>query len=210
MLKDFKLATLAFLALLAIPLTVEMSQNMYTTTPRAESQTLSAVITPSDSCKTGLNTFAVQEPCPEGYRYAKYSCYDGTTGMLGGATSCKSSAIWTTTAREICQGKSSCSLVPSVTPTVTVAVCKRGLNSYAFENDCTIPGYTARGYRKMSYSCYDGTKGTFTMKSCQIGENLIKSATQICQTYDTSCSAPTPTKPAVSPTVTKAVKFDTF
>lgn len=209
--KEFRLGTIVFLTLLAIPITLQMSQHhLNPTKTQAEAQTLAAVITPTSACKTGVNTFSVETSCPEGYRYAKYTCYDESAGTLGSSSSCKPSSAWIEFARSACNGRSSCG--PSITPTMTV--CKRGLNSYTFENDCTVPGYTARGHRTMSYSCYDGTKGTFSMRVCQTTDSLVKSATQICQTYDSSCSSATPTPQRGTPTpilwVTKGAGFESF
>jgi len=69
--------------------------------------------TPTPVCKTGVNSFSVYNTCPGGFRNAKYICYDGTSGILGGPTSCKSSAIWREYAEKACEGRSSC---PTPTP----------------------------------------------------------------------------------------------
>ncbi len=65
-------------------------------------------------CKSGVNSFNVNENCGSGnMRYASYTCYDGTTGKLGGPTSCKPISLWKHYANEACKGRTSCSMTPT-------------------------------------------------------------------------------------------------
>jgi hypothetical protein len=69
------------------------------------------------TCKTGLNSFTAYNPCFGGFHNAKYSCYDGSSGLLGESTSCKSSSTWKKYAEDACQGKSNCpGPIPSASP----------------------------------------------------------------------------------------------
>ncbi len=78
------------------------------------------VVLSTPTCKTGVNSFSVEGPCGNNsYTTAKYSCYDGFSGQLGGpnSTSCKPSDLWSQYAQQACQGHSSCQKSPSPTPT---------------------------------------------------------------------------------------------
>jgi hypothetical protein len=69
--------------------------------------------TPGEICKTGVNSFSVDTPCNNGYRYMNYQCYDGYAGREGGSSSCKSSDVWSSYANERCGGRSNCSTTDS-------------------------------------------------------------------------------------------------
>lgn len=76
---------------------------------------------PTVECKTGVSTFAVDQPCSinettSGFRYAYYICYDGYAGILGEDTSCKSNNTWFKYAEKECKGRSSCNPLPSTSP----------------------------------------------------------------------------------------------
>lgn len=78
--------------------------------------------TPTVACKTGVNNFSVSIPCSGGYRSMTFSCYDGYGRTEGGPTSCKSSAVWSSYAKQYCEGRSNCPRtsikpVPTSTPT---------------------------------------------------------------------------------------------
>jgi len=75
---------------------------------------------PSPICKTGVNSFSVYDECDEGrFRYAKFECYDGYSGTLGGPTSCKTSGTWRKYVEEECEGRSNCPSPPPFTPLPT-------------------------------------------------------------------------------------------
>lgn len=76
------------------------------------------LLLPTPICKTGVNEFSVEDPCPGGFRQSSYVCHDGTTNTEGGPTSCKSASDWRFYAEQFCMGRSSCS--PKVTPKPTV------------------------------------------------------------------------------------------
>ena len=57
--------------------------------------------------KEGVNTFSVNTPCNDGFRYMEFTCYDGFSKREGGPTSCKSSAVWKSYAETSCKGHSS-------------------------------------------------------------------------------------------------------
>lgn len=80
--------------------------------------------TPTIVCKTGVNSFSVNTPCSGGYRTMTFSCYDGYGRTEGGPTSCKSSAVWSSYAKQYCEGHSNCPRtsikpVPTSSPTPT-------------------------------------------------------------------------------------------
>jgi len=60
-------------------------------------------------CKTGVNSLGGEEPCTDGYRYAVYTCYDGSGARMGDANTCKSLATWKSYATSFCANSSSCS-----------------------------------------------------------------------------------------------------
>lgn len=82
--------------------------------------------TPSPTnCKTGVNSFAVDTSCgKDQYRYVSFTCYGGYTERQGGTTSCKSSTVWSTYAKEACSKRSSCSTAtPTPSPKPTPIAC---------------------------------------------------------------------------------------
>lgn len=76
--------------------------------------------TPKITCKTGVNSFAVNTPCTGGYRYMTFTCYDGYSQKEGGPTSCKSSSTWSSNAASLCAGRSNCTPTPTPRPIPTV------------------------------------------------------------------------------------------
>lgn len=87
----------------------------------ASPATLPFPITPTPSCKTGVNQFAVNTRCgitQNKYRFATFSCYDGFRGRLGDSDQCKKSKYWHNQAEKICQDHPAC---PVATPTPTPA-----------------------------------------------------------------------------------------
>jgi hypothetical protein len=78
-------------------------------------QPLPPTPTPTIVCKTGVNTFSVDTPCTGGYRYMTFVCYDGLSRREGGLTTCKSSDIWSSYAKQYCTGRSNCG--PTIAPT---------------------------------------------------------------------------------------------
>lgn len=83
--------------------------------------------TPSIVCKTGVNSFSVDTECSGGFRYMTFKCYDGFGRREGGPTSCKSSEVWSSYAKEYCAGHSNCSVTvtpppPSRTPQPTTSI----------------------------------------------------------------------------------------
>lgn len=87
------------------------------TNPSVPTPTSKPTLTPMPSivCKTGVNTFSVDTPCDGGYRYMTFVCYDGFSRREGGATSCKTSDVWSSYARDYCKGRSNCK--PTIAPT---------------------------------------------------------------------------------------------
>lgn len=69
-------------------------------------------------CKTGVNSFSVDTPCRGGYRYMTFACYDGFSRREGSPSSCKSSSIWFSYAKEYCKNRSNCSAPTPIRPTI--------------------------------------------------------------------------------------------
>jgi|GEM_PF-4780618 len=72
---------------------------------------------PSPVCKYGVNNFAVNGPiCGKNkYNGAKYTCYDGYTGTLGGRRGdCRSSDAWKSLAESACKDHGQCYYVSPV------------------------------------------------------------------------------------------------
>lgn len=139
-----------FLMLLALPLTVVVSQQQQNTRQEA-----------AGTCKTGVNSFSVNTPCPGGFRYVAYSCYDGYGTTSGSSSSCKSSSKWRNYAEQQCAGRSSCGpIIASPTPVnpIEVSPIEKGP---CIEKDLKCEGSKvltcSKGVWTYSYLCSSGT-----------------------------------------------------
>ncbi|MBI3980733.1 hypothetical protein HY345_01925 [Candidatus Microgenomates bacterium] len=154
---------------------------------------------PTQECKTGLNSFQVLESCaPEKFRYVSYTCYDGSSGKEGGPTSCKTSGDWQTFANKACAEKSSCTGTPTIThqpkpsksPEPTKKICKKGLNSFSVNTECSN-----NKFRYAEYTCYDGSKGKLGSEtSCKTPGDWQAYAKKVCSDKSSCKGSPTPSK----------------
>ena len=154
---------------------------------------------PVEECKVGLNSFEVLESCaPEKFRYVKYTCHDGSSGNEGGPTSCKTSGDWQAYAKKACADKSSCKNTPSITkqpkpsksPEPTKKICKKGLNSFSVNTECSN-----NKFRYAEYTCYDGSKGKLGSEtSCKTSGDWQVYAKKACDDKSSCKDTPAPSK----------------
>ncbi len=104
----------------------------------------------STSTKCPLSVQASHPPTPEpptvvpnGFRNAKWECYDGKTDEVGGETSCKSSETWASYAKKSCDNH--CSPDSG----------KCGVNSFSVGNEC---GSVVQEQESSDYSIYKTTE----------------------------------------------------
>lgn len=57
--------------------------------------------------KCGTNSYKVENDCPGGFRNMYAQCYDGYEEKQGGPTSCKTSDVWQTYAKQVCENRCS-------------------------------------------------------------------------------------------------------
>ncbi len=111
----------------------------------------------------------------QGFRYAKWECYDGTAESQGEETSCKSSELWQIYAGEFCKGK--CSEESG----------KCGVNSFSVGGDCSDDSgssYSGEplsfGYEVAVWMCEDGRVGKETSADCKLGYLWEKEIEELC------------------------------
>lgn len=90
---------------------VNQSENKQNTP--SDVQPITPIQPPTAVNKCGANTFSVSEECGTNeFRSASVTCYDGTTKVLGEATSCKPSEVWQKYAAEACSNQCSITSEP--------------------------------------------------------------------------------------------------
>ena len=126
---------------------------------------------PSIVCKTGVNTFSVDTPCTGGFQYMTFACYDGFSRREGGTTSCKTSDVWASYAKNYCYGRSNCSTTQPTptpaTPTPTATFPRPFVTSISSQNWKTGDIVTISGNYLLqpgppvsSYKVYYSTQAT--------------------------------------------------
>ncbi|HLC45249.1 MAG TPA: hypothetical protein VJI67_00075, partial [archaeon] len=161
--------------------------------------------TSGSSGKCGVNSFEVVSECENGFRRASWSCYDGTTSVQGGDSSCKPSSTWRQYAEEFCKGlcsgetqshecyseKGKCTGVGSC---VVDVVGKRG-EEVVWKSSCGGYAYTyVDGESEHAVfdcapqACYTTSKSAGGCGPIECGDRKCDSGEQCLKYYD-SCGA---------------------
>ena len=160
---------------------------------------------PTPICKIGVNFFSVYNSCPDGFRNARYMCYDGVKGILGDPTSCESSEVWRKMADAACKGHSSC---PSPTATPTPIACIiEGKTMPVYPGYQCCSGLTAISTAKLDASGNCPTNPPIGASVCaKCGDKICGSGENKCNCPG-DCFSPKPTpSPTVKPTPTPTAK----
>ncbi len=107
-----------------------------------------------------------------GYRYAKWSCYDGTASDEGGETSCKSSSTWKDYATRDCENK--CSSIPNVKESVKCVFRNTETKQECYDSSgkysCSTSTVSSTGESTCLIDGISGTKGTMLTWKSSCGE----------------------------------------